>query len=836
MPLHPALCSHDKMGATHKWMTMVGSPIMPAANTPSVTVPKHPSTTPRISILLPTRNARNFLSERMESIIKQSVTDWELVACDSHSDDGTWEYLEAFTRDPRVHLHRVPAEGLYAGWNECLRRASGDYIYIATADDTMDADCLEKLSRALDETPDADLALCPVDWIDEEGNPIPGSQREIHRFLESHLNPGRTRISKESMFLMLASFSWGVGSVTGLLFRRRLLKRTGLFPTDLSFLGDAEWSLRASLATDFIWVADTGATWRVHSTQASKRFSLRDAWHFTQALRRVLNDPSAPVPASWKKVPGWRRQLLRPRTLQAEMSTNLTLANIAHHRSRSLRWCIEAWKVSPTILFRRIFSGFGIGPDWSRSATSIFEEWLTTFNPPWPPVRQQTAEAPANAERRAADSPVDAALEAADASASASTAAAEESHAGNGTHLLMICTDFQEGGGGHLCLLRHARRLNASGVPTSLLAQELQAPRVKHTFIGASDFDSVYLIPRSRWFWPPLIYRLSWTIALRRFLVAIEGVFNILCIRPNGILMVFNGSRLSLWSWVANKLHIPLGVIVYDLRELWADSPKERKRMHADTCATLKRASVLWFVSEELRDEYLRRVPHLNPSLCRILPPIPGRIEVPTPAWREEFTTCTTITFAGGLKSSNHDVFRALMSAMHTSKGRLVIITQEKRLASLTQELRDYHDVLELRPIPQHPPDGIKWAAANSTCLLVHYSFDSGAEELSLTSFPSKLLEYSHLGLPILIAAPANTTVGKWAKKVNWPLWLDSLEPARVQEALDRLKHEDFWRHCVSRSRQYAEGDFCPDVIHENFTADIREILRHPAPMHGRHG
>lgn len=794
--------------------------------------PKHPSTTPRISILLPTRNARSFLSERIQSILKQTVTDWELVACDSHSEDGTWEYLESFASDSRVRLHRIPVEGLYAGWNDCLKRASGEYIYIATADDTMDADCLEKLSRALDATPDADLALCPVGWIDEEGNAISGSQREIHRFLEAHLSEGRTRISKESMFLMLASFSWGVGSVTGLLFRRSLLTRTGMFPTDLAFLGDAEWSLRASLATDFIWVADARATWRVHPTQASKKFSLQEAWLFREALRRVLDDPQSPIPDRWKEVHGWRELLLRPRTLQAEMCTNLTLANIVNHRKRALHWCMDAWRVSPSILFRRMITGFCIGSDWSRPASSIFEGWLNIFNPPWPPARLRTDKIPVHAARRTVITP-------AKSETAATTSATDQvslprSGVRNPTHLLLISTDFQDGGGGHLCLLRHAKRLNASGVPTSLLAQELQRERVKHKFFGKSDFDAVYLIPRRRWFWPPMFYRLPSTISLRRFLIVLDGVMTILRVRPNGILIAFNGSSLALWSWVANKLRIPTGVIVYDLRELWAESPKERRKMHADTRGTLKRASVLWFVSEELQAEYLRRVPELDPALCRILPPIPGRIQVPPPRWREEFSESTTITFAGGLKSSNHDVFRALMCEMRSSHGRLVIITQEKRLASLEQELGDYRDVLELRPIPENPPDGIKWAAANSTCLLVHYSFDSAAEELSLTSFPSKLLEYSHLGLPILIAAPAHTTVGKWAQRADWPLWLDSLEPAKIQDALERLKHEDFWHFCVHKSREYAEGDFCPDVIHENFTADICEMLGKPSGSLGR--
>jgi uncharacterized protein (DUF2237 family) len=69
---------------------------------------------------------------------------------------------------------------------------------------------------------------------------------------------------------------------------------------------------------------------------------------------------------------------------------------------------------------------------------------------------------------------------------------------------------------------------------------------------------------------------------------------------------------------------------------------------------------------------------------------------------------------------------------------------------------------------------------------------------------------------------------------MDWPLWLDSLEPAKIQDALERLKHEDFWHFCVVRAREYAESDFCPDVIHENFTADICEMLGKPAGSLGR--
>jgi glycosyltransferase involved in cell wall biosynthesis len=105
---------------------------------------------PLVSICLPTLNARRFLEPRMASILSQTLTDWELIVCDSFSDDGTWEYLQQFKDDPRVRLYQVSKEGLYAGWNECLRRCRGEYVYMATADDTCEASLLEKMVGALE--------------------------------------------------------------------------------------------------------------------------------------------------------------------------------------------------------------------------------------------------------------------------------------------------------------------------------------------------------------------------------------------------------------------------------------------------------------------------------------------------------------------------------------------------------------------------------------------------------------------------------------------------------------------------------------------------------------
>src|SRR5215510_251840 len=109
--------------------------------------------TPLVSICLPNLNRRHFLGERMESILAQSLTDWELIVCDSYSDDGAWEFLQKFSSDSRVQLYQVPRRGAIAGVNDCLERARGKYIYIAPSDDTADLRLLENLVKPLERFP-----------------------------------------------------------------------------------------------------------------------------------------------------------------------------------------------------------------------------------------------------------------------------------------------------------------------------------------------------------------------------------------------------------------------------------------------------------------------------------------------------------------------------------------------------------------------------------------------------------------------------------------------------------------------------------------------------------
>jgi glycosyltransferase involved in cell wall biosynthesis len=227
---------------------------------------------PRVSICVANLNSRKFLAERFESIFQQSFQDWELIVYDSFSDDGAWEYIQGLAvSEPRMRISQGPREGVYAGWNACLRQAKREYIYIATSDDTMSPDCLEKLVAALDENPECDLAHCCATFIDENSQPLDWKW-ETWPSVAYFGDLIKTKHIRPPGHDSLLAFALGTPyySITQLLIRRSLFEKTGLFQTRWGSFGDLEWQMRATLSTATIHIPEHLATWRKHPEQASQ--------------------------------------------------------------------------------------------------------------------------------------------------------------------------------------------------------------------------------------------------------------------------------------------------------------------------------------------------------------------------------------------------------------------------------------------------------------------------------------------------------------------------------------------------------------------------------------
>src|SRR2546425_9157663 len=88
---------------------------------------------PLISICMPHLNSQPFTEERLQTILDQTLHDWELIIIDSNSDDGSREILESCaSRDQRIRLMQGPRDGIYTSLNRALELCTGEYVYIAT--------------------------------------------------------------------------------------------------------------------------------------------------------------------------------------------------------------------------------------------------------------------------------------------------------------------------------------------------------------------------------------------------------------------------------------------------------------------------------------------------------------------------------------------------------------------------------------------------------------------------------------------------------------------------------------------------------------------------------
>jgi glycosyltransferase involved in cell wall biosynthesis len=106
---------------------------------------------PRVSILLPARNAEATLGACLKSVARQTLDDWECVLVDDGSTDATPSLAEEAARlDSRIRIVRTPHRGLVAALNEGLLHCRAPLVARMDADDVMHRDRLAAQASALE--------------------------------------------------------------------------------------------------------------------------------------------------------------------------------------------------------------------------------------------------------------------------------------------------------------------------------------------------------------------------------------------------------------------------------------------------------------------------------------------------------------------------------------------------------------------------------------------------------------------------------------------------------------------------------------------------------------
>lgn len=233
----------------------------------------------KVSVVVPVYNAVGHISRCVESVVGQTLDDYEVIFVDDGSDDGTGRLLDDLAaREERVRvLHRPPSGGPGGPRNAGVDAAEGEYVYFLDDDDWLGPEALERM-YAMAVRGDADIVI---------GRMI-GHGRNVPRTM-FRASRDRADVLKDALLGMLTPHK---------LFRRSFLVEHKIrFPEGPVRLEDHRFVLKAYFRAGTISVLADYPCCHWVRRQGSYSRNLPEPAHYYGVLREVLDIVDEHIPA-----------------------------------------------------------------------------------------------------------------------------------------------------------------------------------------------------------------------------------------------------------------------------------------------------------------------------------------------------------------------------------------------------------------------------------------------------------------------------------------------------------------------------------------------------------
>lgn len=117
-----------------------------------------------VSIIIPSYNQANFLSETLDSVLSQNYQNWECIIIDDGSTDNTKEIAQKYySKDKRFKYIKQENQGPSVARNNGILNSSGKYILPLDSDDLISKDYLQEAVDILENKPKIKLVYCEVE-------------------------------------------------------------------------------------------------------------------------------------------------------------------------------------------------------------------------------------------------------------------------------------------------------------------------------------------------------------------------------------------------------------------------------------------------------------------------------------------------------------------------------------------------------------------------------------------------------------------------------------------------------------------------------------------------
>ena len=126
---------------------------------------------PKHSIIVPAYNTGNAIRQCIDSVLKQTYPNWELIIVDDGSKDNTSEIIDEYAKnDNRIKVFHIPNGGVSYARNVGLAAAQGEYVMFVDSDDWIELDYLQQVGNHMDDDADMYIVGITQDHEDNNGN------------------------------------------------------------------------------------------------------------------------------------------------------------------------------------------------------------------------------------------------------------------------------------------------------------------------------------------------------------------------------------------------------------------------------------------------------------------------------------------------------------------------------------------------------------------------------------------------------------------------------------------------------------------------------------------
>ncbi len=224
----------------------------------------------KYSVIMPTWNRKLQISTAIDSVIKQTYSNWELLIVDDHSTDNTFEYLNLhyheFIKNGKIKLTVNPKKGVSTARNFGLSKATGDIICYLDSDNMWDKEYLNELNSKYEKNPEIETIYTAVNVVN----------RDTKKTFIRDVPYNRKNILKQN-FIDLNIFSH----------RSFLLSKYGAFNTVMSRLVDYEMIIRLTRTKEPYYINKPLATYIFDSK--NNQISNVENYEFNSKVFKELN-------------------------------------------------------------------------------------------------------------------------------------------------------------------------------------------------------------------------------------------------------------------------------------------------------------------------------------------------------------------------------------------------------------------------------------------------------------------------------------------------------------------------------------------------------------------